>query len=361
MSLVAFLVRRTLVALGLVFALVVVTWLVWVQVPGDPASILTGVGGDVTEEEIAEAREALGVDEPVHVQFAKYVARLAQGDFGISWFTVVPAEDNSYTGAPVRDAVFDAARVTGSLVLGGVLVLGLIALPLGLLAASREGSMLDRLTIAISLVAISTHPIVVGLLLRLVTAEQLQLVPPRGYCSFSGDSPPPPIPGTVADPVCGGPADWASHLVLPWITFALFLVAIYMRMVRARTIDVLGEPFITVARAKGASEWRVLTRHGGRVIVAPILTMLAMDVGMALGLAIYVEAVFGLPGLGTLSLRALNGDIGYDRPMILGIVVVSGLAIVTLNLLADLAAAAVDPRVREGSRSRRSVAARSTV
>jgi peptide/nickel transport system permease protein len=346
--------RRAAVAALMLFLLTAVTFVIWVKIPANPGRIFYGPGAHVSDEQLAKANHALGTDRPLHVQYGKYVWRLAHGDFGVSWATATTLPAGALSGVPARTLVLDAARVTGSLALGGAAFLLLLALPLGLLAAARESTIFDRLAIALSLVAISTHPIVVGLLLRIVSADHLHLTPPSGYCDLF----PPHVQLSEAERLlgthpCGGVLDWAHHLVLPWLTFALFLVAIYLRMIRGRMIEVLHEPFVRTARAKGASEARVLVRHGLRAAIAPVVTMLAMDVGMALGLAIYVETVFGLPGLGRLSLTALAGQSGYDRPVILGIVVVTGLAIVVCNLLADLVAAAIDPRVREAGGRRR--------
>ena len=352
MSLLGFIVRRIATALALIFVLTAVTFVIWVKIPADPARAFFGPDKQPTTEELAEVNRRLGTDQPLHVQYAKYVWALAHGDFGTSWLNSAFTPDGTLEGAPVRDLIVDALRVTGSLVLGGALVLVLLAIPIGLVAATRQGTILDRLLITFTLVAISTHPIVVGLVLRLFGAQELGLVPPGGYCAMFPDEAERAVPTTTSSltPLdCGGLRDWAHHLVLPWITFALFLVAIYMRMISTRTIDVLRQPYIKTTRAKGASEWRIVTKHSLRPVLAPVLTMLAMDIGLALGLAIYVESVFGLPGLGRLSVQSIAGLVGYDRPVILGVVIVSGVVIVTLNLVADIAAALLDPRLRESN------------
>jgi peptide/nickel transport system permease protein len=139
--------------------------------------------------------------------------------------------------------------------------------------------------------------------------------------------------------------EWAWHLVLPWITFALFFVALYMRIVRARMLEVLEEPWVRTARAKGASELRVIRVHALRNAIAPIVTMSAMDAGMAIGVAMYIETVFGLPGLGRTMIRALAGIEGYDLPVILAVTLVAAAVIILLNLLADLLLLAIDPTV----------------
>jgi peptide/nickel transport system permease protein len=145
-------------------------------------------------------------------------------------------------------------------------------------------------------------------------------------------------------------AEWAWHLLLPWITFALFFVALYMRVVRARMLEVLEEPFIRTARAKGASEFRVIRVHALRNAIAPIVTMTAMDAGMAIGIAMYIETVFGLPGLGRTMIRALAGIQGYDLPVVLAVTLVAAAAIIVLNLVADIMLLAVDPTLARRGR-----------
>jgi peptide/nickel transport system permease protein len=244
--------------------------------------------------------------------------------------------------------------VTGSVVLGGVVILLLITIPVGLLAASRPNSVFDRTVLAVSLVAISTHPIVVGTVLQTFAGKDWQLVPAQGYCPLIGSQ----TGGfsfatNQASPYCGGPRDWASHLILPWITFALFFVAIYLRMIRVTVMEALGSQYVRTARAKGAGEWRVLRVHAFRNALLPILTMVGMDIGVALGISLYIEAVYGLPGLGHVALSALNGTVGFDLPFIVGLVLVVGIVVIGLNLVIDIAYAALDPRIGSSSRERR--------
>jgi peptide/nickel transport system permease protein len=157
-------------------------------------------------------------------------------------------------------------------------------------------------------------------------------------------------PAGVPQP-CGGVGQWAWHLILPWITFALFFVALYMRIVRTRMLEVLEEPYVRTARAKGASELRVIRSHALRNAIAPVVTMSAMDAGLAIGIAMYIETVFGLPGLGRTMIRALAGLQGYDLPVILAVTLVTAAAIIVLNLIADLVLLALDPTVaRRGGR-----------
>src|SRR3954447_19064124 len=347
--------RRLAVTVVLLFVLSVLTFAVYLKVPANPAGFLVDVQHS-SPAQIAQAEHRLGTDQPAVVQYGKYVWRALYGDFGISWATISFVFGGQPTGVPVGQMVLHAALVTGSPVLGGFVLLLLVAVPLGTFAATRPRSFADRLTLALSVAAISTHPLVVGLLLQLFVGNRWKLLPASGYCTVSKPS------AAAVEQVrrfaptgtplpCGGPGQWAWHLLLPWLTFALFFVALYMRIVRARMLEVLDEPWVRTARAKGASELRVIRSHALRNAIAPIVTMSAMDAGMAIGVAMYIETVFGLPGLGRTMIRALAGFEGYDLPVILAVTLVAATAIILLNLLADLVLLWLDPTVaRRGGR-----------
>jgi peptide/nickel transport system permease protein len=333
--------KRLVVAVCLLFALTLVTFAMYSQIPADPAAFLIDLRL-ATPADIAKAHHELGVDRPLYVQYGKFVWRAAHGDLGISWNGIRLIGPN-VAGAPVGPMVWHAAKVTASVALGGFSLLLLVALPLGTLSATRPRGLVDRLSLGLSLAAISTHPLVVGLLLQLFVGNRWHVAPPSGYCPLLGHDP---------DTGCGGPLDWASHLALPWVTFALFFVALYLRMTRARMLDVLEEPYVRTARAKGASEARVIRAHALRNAISPIVTMVGMDAGMAVGICLYVEAVFALPGLGRTTIAALQGFTGYDLPVIVGVVLVTGTAILLLNLAVDLALYAIDPRItRQGRKA----------
>jgi peptide/nickel transport system permease protein len=348
--------RRVGIAIVLLWILSVVTFAIYLKVPADPAGFIVDLQ-HASPAQIAHAHHILGTDKPAIVQYEKYLVRLLHGDLGLSWPTVVFFRGH-VEGAPVAQIVWKASLVTGSLALGGFVLLLLVAIPLGTFAATRPRSLFDRLSLGLSVAAISTHPLVVGLLLQLFVGNKWKLLPASGYCTVSSPSKAELTnwrlfaPGGTPEP-CGSVGQWALHLVLPWLTFALFFVALYMRIVRARMLEVLEEPWVRTARAKGASEFRVVRAHALRNAIAPIVTMTAMDAGMAIGVAMYIETVFGLPGLGRTLIRALAGLQGYDLPVILAVTMVAAAAIIVLNLVADLLLVAIDPTVaRRGRRGR---------
>jgi peptide/nickel transport system permease protein len=340
---IAFAVRRLALAVVMLLALTFVTFVIFYAIPAEPGRIL--VGEHASRAQVAEANHRLGADRPLPVQYWRFVVRLVHGDFGVDWAGFGDAETGPQHVGPELVA---ASGVTASLVLGGALVLLLLAVPLGTLAAYREGTRFDRLSTVAVVACVSLPTPVIGLLLQSLVAQNLQLAPTGGYCDLvpTGGS------GGFA-PLCGGPRDWASHLILPWLTFAFFFAALYMGITRTRMIDVLREPFIRTARAKGVREGAVARSHALPNAMLPLMTMVAMDIGTALGLSVYIETVFGLPGLGHLWLRSLSGDIGgFDLPVILALVVVTGTVVIVFNLAADLLYGVIDPRVREGEASR---------
>jgi peptide/nickel transport system permease protein len=345
---IGFVVRRLAVAVILLWILSIITFAIYVKVPADPAGFIVDIQ-HASPAQIAHAHHILGTDRPAVVQYVKYMHRLLHGDFGLSWPTVV-FQNGQVGGAPVGQLVWKAALVTGSLVLGGFVLLLLVAVPLGTFVATRPRSLVDRLSLLLSVAAISTHPLVVGLLLQLFVGDRWKLLPASGYCTVAHPSAVSiaaweRFAQTGVPKPCGGVGQWAWHLMLPWITFALFFVALYMRIVRTRMLEVLEEPWVRTARAKGASEFRVIRVHALRNAIAPVVTMVAMDAGMAIGIAMYIETVFGLPGLGRTMIRALAGFQGFDLPVILAVTLVSAAAIIVLNLIADLVLLAVDPTV----------------
>jgi peptide/nickel transport system permease protein len=343
----SFAVRRLLVAVGLLFVLATVTFWINQAIPYDAGYYLLGNVNNPTREQVEQANERLGVDQPPLEQYGRFLSDLVRGDLGISWATASYDPREGVVGEPVAPLVLRAAAVTGSLVLGGVIVLLLLALPLGPFLAARAGSAADRSILLITLVFVSTHPLVTGLVLQLFLGRKLGWFPDSGYCPLLTSGPAPPGSG---DATCGGPVDWVTHLVLPWLAFALLFLALYLRQIRTQSMAVLQEPFVTAARAKGATERRVLFHHVVPSVTAVVVTMVAMDVGTALGIALFVEVVYGLPGLGRLLVVALQGFVGFDRPVIIAIVLVGGATVIVVSFVADLLAAAIDPRMRSAGR-----------
>jgi peptide/nickel transport system permease protein len=340
-----YIVRRLLSGIVLVFVLTVVTFAISKAIPpsADPACFIVNCADrTVTEAQRRAARHKLGVDRPIYVQYGKFVWRIVRhGSFG-----------RSFGGGSVNSAIEISLPQTASIVGGGVLLLLLLAVPLGLLSALRANTAADRLVLFVSIFGIALHPFVVGYALRAIFGDWLHLTPAHGYCPLRGQGYP-VVPGASFIPTqppkpCGGFADWSTHLALPWVTFALFFLPLYTRIIRTRVLETLSDPHVAVARAKGASELRVLRRHVLRIATLPLIPMVAMDVGGALMAAIYVEIAFGFNGIGNLVLGLVQGNAygAYDIPLIAGVFFVIGGLIVVSNLLADLAHYFLEPRLR---------------
>jgi len=215
-----------------------------------------------------------------------------------------------------------------------VVVWMLIAVPVGVYSALRPRSTGDRVAMMGVLTGISVHPVWLGLIASYILGFKLDLFPIQGYCHFTGAAPGEP---------CGGPVDWFYHLIVPWTVFAVLYAAFYVRMIRSTVLDTLNEDYVRTARAKGAPERRVLVHHVLRNAMLPVVTMLGMDVALALGGAVLLEQVFGLPGLGYVALHSL---FQFDYPVTLGVVVFASILVIVFNLIVDLLYAWVDPRIR---------------
>ena len=316
-----YLVRRLLWAAVLFVAVTAVTYVLFFLVPTDPAR--QACGQRATQTCIRLATEQLGLDRPITVQYARFMERLVvHQDLGRSYVN----------RQSVNEIVLDAAPVTASLVLGGAILWLLVAIPAGILSALRPRSLLDRTTMVGVLIGVSAHPVWIGLILAYFIGYKLGWTPITGYCDFFNPS---------TD--CGGPVEWAHSMVLPWTTYILLFAASYTRMIRATVMENLTEDYVKTARAKGAPERQVMRSHVIRNSMLPIVTLLGLDIGLALGGAIFTETVFSLPGLGQTALQAFAQ---FDLPTIQGIVVFGTVSIIFFTLVVDVLYAWIDPRIR---------------
>jgi peptide/nickel transport system permease protein len=318
-----YIIRRLLWAAVLFIAVTMFTYVIFFVIPTDPATL--AAGRSARPADIVRVRHYLGLDRSVPVQYALFLKRLVV-DHSLGRSFANRRDVNAMIG--------ESAPVTASLVFGGVILWMLIALPIGILSALRPRSLLDRLAMVFVLVGISAPVVWIGLIFQYLIGFRWNLTPNAGYCNLF--NPPPGAP-------CGGPVDWFYHLILPWMTFAVLFAAIYVRMIRSNVMDTLGEDYVRTARAKGAGETRVMSKHVLRNALLPVVTMLGMDIGIALGGAIFTEYIFGLPGLGRL---AVTSVLGFDLPTIQGVVVFSTVCIIVFNLLVDVLYAFIDPRIR---------------
>ena len=320
-----YLIRRVLWAMFLFLVITFVTFVIFFMAPNDPARAMCG-GDQASRQCLLTATEKLGLDKPVLVQYFKYLDRLVvHHDLGTSYAT----------GQSINEKIKMAAPVTASLVFGGAVLWMIIGLSVGIYSALRPRSLIDRAAMVFVLIGVSAHPVWIGLILSYAFGVRWHITPIADYANFFGAA-----PGS-GDP--GGPAQWAYHMILPWMTFALLFAALYVRMIRANVMETLNEDYVRTARAKGAPEQRILFAHVLRNALLPVVTMLGMDIGVALGGAIFTETVFQLPGLGRTVVVALGND---DLAIVEGVVVFATIAILFFNLIVDLMYAWIDPRIR---------------
>ncbi len=298
--------RRVLQAVLILLGVALVTFVLLYWLPADPARLIAG--RNATAATVVTIRHELGLDQPLPVQFLHYVTGLLDGDLGRSY--------TQKTGV----AGLIAARIPATLVLmaAGILVEVALGLTLGILAAVWRGGALDRSVMMLSFVGVSAPQFVVALLLLYIFAATLGWFPMSGF-------------GSV------------RHVVLPALTLGILGAGWYARMVRSAMIEVLGQDYVRTARAKGLSGKRVLVRHALPNALLPIIAMIGIDIGQFMGGVVVVEAVYGWPGIGQLAWQAIQQ---VDIPIIMGVTLVSALAIILGNLLADVAAPFIDPRIR---------------
>ena len=303
-----FLARRVLLAVPVLLGVATLVFALIHLIPGDPAQAM--LGDAASPESIRELRGKLGLDRPLYIQYAAFLKHAAQGDLGTSL----------RTNEPVTAAIAARLPATFELALAAMLVAVAIAIPAGIVAAVRVGTIVDHVATTLALLGISVPNFWLGPLLAIVFSVSL------GWFPVSGR-------GTLA------------HLVLPAITLGAPLAAVLARMTRASVIDELGELYVTAARSRGISEPRVVLRHAFRNSLIPIVTVLGLQVGAVLTGAVITETIFAWPGVG----RLLIQSIGFrDYPLVQGCILLIAVTYVSVNLVTDMAYGYLDPRIRVG-------------
>jgi ABC-type dipeptide/oligopeptide/nickel transport system permease component len=327
--------NRLLAALPNLVGVVIITFVLTRAIPGDPAAYFAGAAA--TTEAVEQVRAQLGLDRPLVEQFFSYVGALMRGDLGLSLTT----------GQPVLQELVSRLPASLEMVLLALVLACAIALPMGVLAATRPGSWIDQLSRLITTAGVSLPTFFTGLLLAYVFYFLLGWAPsPLGRLDPMF-SPPPQITGLyLIDAAIAGDGAlwWASfrQLILPVVTMALFVLAPIARMTRASMIAVLSADFVRTARASGLSSTTVLVRYALRNALLPVVTTLGMVFGFMIGSSVIIEKVFGWPGVGSYAIDALTAS---DYAPVQGFVLAMGILFVLLNLLVDLLYVLIDPRV----------------
>lgn len=307
--------RRLAALVPLLFIVTILVWALLLLVPGDPAVSLAGE--TATPEQIESLRESLGLNDPVHVRYAKWLADVVRGDLGTSLFT-------SYR---VTDAILDRITVTISLVGAALIISFGVGIPAGILAAVRRGRLLDRsLTFGTS-IGVALPNFWLGLLLVTYFSLKLGWFPAGGFVAISDD-----------------PVQWLRHITLPAVTLALAGAAEIARQMRASMIDVLERDFIRTHRAKGLGSGRVIMRYGFKNALMPVVTVAGLQVARLFGLSTIVEQIFNVQGVGQL---AIDSVFKRDVPMIQGVVLMVTVMVVFVNLIVDVSYGYINPKLRD--------------
>ncbi len=310
----AYIIRRILATIPVMAVVGIFVFLLLHLTPGDPAAIIAG--DYASPEDIKRIRAKLGLDEPIYIQFGTWVWQLMQGDLGISIFSDLP----------VSHLIAQRIEPTLALSIFTIIMAVLFAVPLGVLAAWRAGTLIDRLSMVIAVFGFSVPVFVIGYLLMYVFAIELKWFPVQGYVSYRD-----------------GVIPFLRSITLPSVALALLYSALIARITRASVLEVLTEDYIRTARAKGLASSVVLMRHALKNAAVPIVTIIGIGIALLIGGVVVTESVFNIPGLGRLTVDSI---LRRDYPIIQGIILLFAGVYVFINLLVDIAYTFLDPRIR---------------
>jgi peptide/nickel transport system permease protein len=310
----AYIVRRILATIPVMVVVAIFVFALLHLSPGDPAAIIAG--DSATDADIARIHAQLGLDRPFYVQFVEWVWGLLHGDLGISIFT----------NLPVLKLIGQRVEPTIALTVSTLIVSVLVAIPLGILAAWKAGTWIDRVVMVFAVFGFSVPVFVLAYVLIYIFSIATKLLPVQGYVAPSD-----------------GLQPFLSHLVMPSIALGFVYIALIARITRASMLDVLAQDYIRTAQAKGLPNETVLIRHALRNAAVPIVTIIGIGVALLIGGVVVTETVFAIPGLGRLTVDAI---LRRDYPIIQGVILIFSAIYVLINLLVDLSYAVLDPRIR---------------
>jgi len=310
----AYVIRRVLATIPVMAVVALFVFSLLYIAPGDPAAVIAG--DQATPADVERIRQSLGLDRPFLVQFGDWVWNIAHANLGTSMFT----------GIPVTKMIAQRIEPTLSLMAVTLVFAISVAVPLGVVAAWRAGSLLDRAIMAFAVFGFSVPVFVVGYLLAYVFALELEWLPVQGYT-----------------PISEGLWPWFENLILPAIALGCVYIALIARITRAAMLEVLAQDYIRTARAKGLGQSGILFIHALKNASVPIVTVIGIGIALLIGGAVVTESVFVIPGLGRLTIDAI---LRRDYPVIQGVVVLFSFVYVLVNLLVDLVYTFLDPRIR---------------
>jgi peptide/nickel transport system permease protein len=303
-----YILRRCLMLVPVVLGVTLIIFVIMKLTPGDPILNVYGIQPTGDQSYIAELRDKLGLDDPIYVQYSKFLWRLIQGDLGRS----------IASNKPVLSLISEALPNTLVLILSAVAIAALIGIPIGVISAVRQGTRIDHTIRIASIFAVSMPDFWLALVLMLVFSYYLGLTPIAGH-------------GTVL------------HLILPSSTLGIGMSGVIVRLTRSNLLEIMRQDFITAAYARGLSRTKVIWRHALRNALIPIVTVLGLQLGFLIAGAFFVEWIFGWPGIGRLTVQAITQR---DYPVVLGTLLVTSSAYVLINLIVDIIYAYIDPRVQ---------------
>ena len=310
----SYILRRLAATIPVMLVVAILVFLMLRLTPADPAAIIAG--DNANAEQVAEIRKRLGLDQPILTQFVIWIKKLGQGDMGESFFFK----------KQVVELIADRLEPTLSLAVLTIFIAAMIAIPLGVFAAYRQGSWLDRIVMGFSVLGFSVPVFVIGYLLIYVFAIQLNWFPVQGYQRLSQ-----------------GFGGWLQRLILPAVTLSVIYIALIARMTRTSVLEVMNEDYIRTARAKGQTEFKVLVRHALANAAVPIVTVVGLGIALLIGGVVVTESVYTIPGLGRLTVDAV---LARDYPTIQAVILLFSLVYVVINLAVDLTYTIFDPRIR---------------
>lgn len=310
----AYIVRRVLATIPVMAIVALFVFSLLYIAPGDPAAVIAG--DQATPDDVERIRASLGLDRPYLVRFGAWVWDIARGDLGVSIFT----------NLPVSTMIQQRIEPTLSLMIVTLILAISIAVPMGVVAAWRQGTVIDRAVMAFAVLGFSVPVFVVGYMLAYVFALELDWLPVQGYTPFSR-----------------GFWPWLENLILPAVALGSVYIALIARITRATMLEVLQQDYIRTARAKGLNQSGILFLHALKNAAVPIITIIGIGLAGLIGGAVVTESVFAIPGLGRLTVDAI---LRRDYPVIQGVVLLFSFVYVLVNLLIDLAYMLFDPRIR---------------
>jgi peptide/nickel transport system permease protein len=312
----SYIIRRILLLIPVLFGVSLIVFMVMHLSPGDPAVVM--LGPTASEEDVQQIRRQLGLDQPLYVQYGRWVGNVAQGDFGRS-ITMRRA---------VLPEILTRFKATMILTSASLVISTILGVGIGVISAVKQYSWFDRGSMIMALLGVSMPVFWLGIMLMVIFSLQLGWLPAGGMYSAGGD---------------GSLVDLLRHLILPAFTLAAASVALVARITRSMMLEVIRQDYIRTARAKGLSETATITRHALKNALIPVVTVLGLQTGYLLGGAILTETVFSWPGLGLLMVQSITAR---DFPVVQGGVLLIALTFVLVNLFVDIMYAYLDPRIR---------------